>query len=95
MAFPEHPENFFEADDSRIKYYEYNLGVTSVSAAYFLVSRINRRAAGVANCSCVYALDFPEATLCSPKAPETDYYLLHVCGERRLYRLAVNEMTCH
>src|SRR5713226_8379373 len=61
-------------------------------AANFLVARILRLPAGVADRGAVDARALPEQLLCAPEAAHAEDRLLHARGERRLERMAVDEM---
>src|SRR5262249_14811551 len=93
VRLPEDPEQLLVAHGTGIEDDQHHLGVSGPAAAHLLVRRVRREAARVAGGRRVDALRLPELPLRAPEAAEAEDGLLEALGERRLQRVAADEMA--
>src|SRR5262249_36639776 len=86
MRLPEVAQQLLVADLRRVECYENGLGVARRAGADFLVGRVRRVAAGVADRRRVHAGQLPEDSLSAPKAAHREDRLLDALGKRRAQR---------
>src|SRR5947207_9140489 len=92
VAFPENPEQLVVAHDLRVKDHQHHFGVVGQSRAHFIVGRVLRLAAGVADCGRVHAGGLPEQALGAPEAAHAEHGALQAFWKRRLQRMPIHEM---
>ncbi len=92
MRFPEHLEQLFVADLLRVEHHEHRLGVVGEAGADLFIRGIPGLAARITDRGRVHARRLPEHALRAPEAAQAELRELHAFGERRLERMAVDEM---
>ncbi len=64
----------------------------AAAAANGFVIRVGHAATGIADGGSVHTIQLPEFAFSTPKTPKAENSLLQIFGERRLDRIAVDEM---
>src|SRR5207248_6043781 len=92
VTFPENLEQLVVAQLLRIEDDEHHLGMIGEPAAHFLVRRVLRFTARIADRGRIDAGALPEEPFGAPEAAHAEHRLLQARGKWRLQRMAAHEM---
>src|SRR5579863_7707070 len=93
VVLPKDLEQRLVAELRRVEHDEHDLGVPGAARTDFLIGRVLREAAGVADGRRVDAGRLPELPFRPPKAAEGEHGLLEARRKRRLERSAIHGVT--